>query len=89
MVEAVAPKPTNVLQGSAGGFTVADLAGLGVRRISLGSALARTAFGAFVRAAEGIKSKGRFDGLADAVPFGELNATTSRAGRAAEHPPGR
>src|SRR5262245_24127965 len=74
MVEAVAPKPTNVLQGSAGGFTVTDLVALGVRRISLGSALARTAFGAFVRAAEGIKSAGKFDGLAGAVPFVELNA---------------
>jgi 2-methylisocitrate lyase-like PEP mutase family enzyme len=73
VVAAGAPKPVNVLMSSPGGPTVAELAALGVRRISVGSALARTAWGAFVRAARGIARDGRFDGLADAVPFAELN----------------
>ena len=73
-VAAVAPKPLNVLVSKAGGLTVAEIAALGVRRVSLGSALARTAWGAFVRAASTIASQGRFDGLADAAPFPELNA---------------
>jgi 2-methylisocitrate lyase-like PEP mutase family enzyme len=73
-VAAVAPKPLNVLVSKAGGLTVAEIAALGVRRVSLGSALARTAWGAFIRAASTIASQGRFDGLADAAPFPELNA---------------
>ena len=73
-VAAVAPKPLNVLVSRAGGLTVAEIAALGVRRVSLGSALARTAWGAFIRAASTIASQGRFDGLADAAPFPELNA---------------
>jgi 2-methylisocitrate lyase-like PEP mutase family enzyme len=73
-VAAVAPKPLNVLVSKAGGLTVAEIAALGVRRVSLGSALARTAWGAFIRAASTIAAQGRFDGLADAAPFPELNA---------------
>jgi 2-methylisocitrate lyase-like PEP mutase family enzyme len=74
VVQAVAPKPVNVLMSRAAGLTVADLAGLGVRRISLGSALARVAWGAVMRAADEIAREGRFDGLSGAVPFGEINA---------------
>jgi len=73
IVEAVAPKPVNVLIGGAPGFTVKDLADLGVRRISLGGALARAAWGGFIRAARGIAESGTFDGLADAVSFAEIN----------------
>jgi 2-methylisocitrate lyase-like PEP mutase family enzyme len=73
IVEAVAPKPVNVLIGGALGFTVKDLAELGVRRISVGGALARAAWGGFLRAARGIAEAGTFDALADAVPFAELN----------------
>jgi 2-methylisocitrate lyase-like PEP mutase family enzyme len=73
VVEAVAPKPVNVLVSSARGLDVGVLAGLGVRRISLGSALARTAWGGFVRAARAIAQEGKFEGLAGAVPFAELN----------------
>jgi 2-methylisocitrate lyase-like PEP mutase family enzyme len=73
IVEAVAPKPVNVLIGGALGFTVKDLADLGVRRISLGGALARAAWGGFSRAARGIAEKGTFDSLADAISFAELN----------------
>ena len=73
VVKAVAPKPVNFLAYGAIELTVADLAGLGVRRISVGSALARAAWGGFLRAARGIAEQGRFDGLAEAEPFGELN----------------
>jgi 2-methylisocitrate lyase-like PEP mutase family enzyme len=73
VVNAVAPKPVNVLVGG-GDRSVNDLAALGVRRISVGSALARAAWGGFVRAAQRIATEGKFDGLSDAVPFAELNA---------------
>jgi 2-methylisocitrate lyase-like PEP mutase family enzyme len=73
VVEAVAPKPVNVLIGGALGFTVKDLAELGVRRISVGGALARAAWGGFIRAARAVAEAGTFDALADAVPFAELN----------------
>lgn len=74
VVDAVSPKPVNVLVGSATGLTVKDLAGLGVRRISVGSALARAAWGGFLRAARVIAEHGQFNALADAVPFAELDA---------------
>jgi len=73
IVAAVAPKPVNVLMSAATGLNVAELAGLGVRRISVGGALARVAWGAFMRAARQIASEGRFDAFADAVPMAEIN----------------
>jgi 2-methylisocitrate lyase-like PEP mutase family enzyme len=73
IVDAVAPKPVNVLIGGALGFTVKDLADLGVRRISVGGALARASWGGFVRAARAIAETGTFDGLADAISFAEVN----------------
>ncbi len=74
LVTAVAPKPLNVLVSApAPDLTVARLADLGVRRISLGSALARAAWGAFLRAAQEMASSGSFAGLAGAAPFAELN----------------
>ena len=73
IVEAVAPKPVNVLIGAALGFTVKDLAELGVRRISVGGALARAAWGGFIRAARGIAEAGTFEALAEAVSFAEIN----------------
>ncbi len=73
IVKTVAPKPVNVLMSAATGFTVADLAGLGVRRVSVGGALARVAWGAFMRASRQIASEGRFDALADTVPMAEIN----------------
>jgi len=73
LVEAVAPKPVNVLMAAATGLRVADLAALGVRRVSVGSALARVAWGAFMRAAREIADEGRFDLLGDAVPFAEID----------------
>jgi 2-methylisocitrate lyase-like PEP mutase family enzyme len=73
VVKAVAPKPVNVLMGSASDLTLQDLAAMGVRRISTGSGLARAAWGSFMRAASQIAQGGRFDGLNDLAPSGELN----------------
>jgi 2-methylisocitrate lyase-like PEP mutase family enzyme len=71
IVEAVAPKPVNVLVG-AGFATVSQLRDLGVRRISVGGALARAALGGFLRAAREIAEQGTFNALGDGVPYGEL-----------------
>lgn len=74
IVKAVAPKPVNVLVSSNNSdLSVSQLADLGVRRISVGAALARVAWGAFIRAARRIKETGAFDSLADAASFAELN----------------
>ena len=73
VVAAVAPKPVNVLASPAHGLSVEEFAALGVRRLSVGSGLARTAWGAFMRAARTIASDGRFDGMADAASPKELN----------------
>jgi 2-methylisocitrate lyase-like PEP mutase family enzyme len=74
IVKAVSPKPVNVLVSAPGNdLSVSRLADLGVRRISVGSALARAAWGAFIRAARTLAADGSFDGLAGAAPFGELN----------------
>lgn len=72
VVHAVAPKPVNVLVGS-DFSTVAQLAELGVRRISVGGALARAAWSGFLQAAKEIAERGSFTALAGAVPFAEIN----------------
>ena len=72
VVQAVAPKPVNVLVGS-DFTTVAQLASLGVRRISVGGGLARAAWAGFLDAATEIAGRGSFAGLARAVPFADLN----------------
>jgi 2-methylisocitrate lyase-like PEP mutase family enzyme len=72
VVEAVAPKPVNVLVGS-DFTTVAELAAAGVRRISVGGALARAAWGGFISAATEIAEQGTFTGLAAAVPFAKID----------------
>ncbi|GAB2899441.1 isocitrate lyase/PEP mutase family protein [Paralcaligenes ginsengisoli] len=74
LVAAVAPKPFNLLVGSASELTLKDIAELGVRRVSVGGALARSAWGGFTRAARAIAEQGRFDGFADAAPGAELNS---------------
>ena len=56
------------------GLTVADLAALGVRRISVGGALARVAWKPIMRVAKQIMDEGHFDGLSDSTPNAELNA---------------
>jgi 2-methylisocitrate lyase-like PEP mutase family enzyme len=79
IVKAVAPKPVNVLMPIRGQFLpVSQLADLGVRRISVGSGLARAAWGAFIRAALGMLDAGSFAGFADAAPFNELDEVFSK-----------
>jgi 2-methylisocitrate lyase-like PEP mutase family enzyme len=73
VVAAVAPRPVNLLVGSATELTLQDIAALGVRRVSVGGALARAAWGGFLRAARAIATEGRFDGFADAAAGKELN----------------
>ncbi len=76
-VAAIAPKPFNLLIGSASELTLADAAALGVRRVSVGGALARSAWGGFIRAAKLIADEGRFDGFKDSAPGRDLNALFS------------
>ena len=79
MVKAVSPRPVNVLVSAPSpAHSIARLADLGVRRISVGSALARVAWGAFMRAAQDIKNTGSFDGLAGAASFSEINVVMGR-----------
>jgi 2-methylisocitrate lyase-like PEP mutase family enzyme len=73
IVAAVSPKPVNVLMSANTGLKVSDLAELGVRRISVGSSLARAAWGAFIRAAKAIADEGSFAGFEGAPPFADLN----------------
>lgn len=74
VVRAVAPKPVNVLMGLGGvSLSVADLTECGVKRISVGSSMARAAFGALYRAAEEIRTQGTFTYAGQALPFAQLN----------------
>jgi 2-methylisocitrate lyase-like PEP mutase family enzyme len=73
VVAAVSPKPVNVLIGGPSAFTLQDLAALGVRRVSVGGALARSAWGGFMRAAQSLVD-GRFDGFEGAASGAQLNA---------------
>jgi 2-methylisocitrate lyase-like PEP mutase family enzyme len=78
VVEAVAPLPVNVLVGANLGLRVADLAELGVRRVSVGSALARTAWTAFVRAAGEIATEGEFTAFEGLLSTKELSERFER-----------
>jgi 2-methylisocitrate lyase-like PEP mutase family enzyme len=73
IVSAVAPKPVNILMSSDLGLRVSDLADMGVRRISVGSSLARSAWTGFLRAAKEIAESGTFEGFRGLTPFNELN----------------
>jgi 2-methylisocitrate lyase-like PEP mutase family enzyme len=73
VVRAVAPKPVNLLIGGESPFTMQQVAAMGVRRVSVGGALARAAWGGFLRAARTLAQHGRFDGFAGAAPGKELN----------------
>jgi 2-methylisocitrate lyase-like PEP mutase family enzyme len=73
VVEAVAPKPVNLLVGYAADLSLKQFASLGVRRISVGGALARAAWGGFTRAAEIIFEQGRFDGFAESASGRDLD----------------
>jgi 2-methylisocitrate lyase-like PEP mutase family enzyme len=73
IVNAVAPKPVNILMSTHTGLGVADLAEMGVRRISVGSSLARTAWTAFMNSAKAIAEEGSFEGFAQLVSYNDLN----------------
>jgi 2-methylisocitrate lyase-like PEP mutase family enzyme len=73
LVAAVAPRPLNLLVVRDIGLRVEDIAALGVRRISVGGALALAAWTGFMRAAQTLKSEGSFAGLASLVPYAEIN----------------
>ena len=73
VVAAVAPKPVNLLIGSTSEFTLKDVEAMGVRRVSVGGALARCAWAGFMRAARTLASDGRFDGFSGAANGRELN----------------
>jgi 2-methylisocitrate lyase-like PEP mutase family enzyme len=72
VVEAVAPKPVNLLISAPGGLTIRDAEELGVRRVSVGGALARAAWGGFIRAAKELAARGVFDGFTGAAPHPDL-----------------
>jgi len=73
VVEAVAPKPVNLLIGFNADLSMPQIAALGVRRVSVGGALARAAWGGFMRAAKLMIEQGKFDGFADAASGNALN----------------
>jgi 2-methylisocitrate lyase-like PEP mutase family enzyme len=74
VVRAVAPKPVNVVMGLSGAqFSLDELADLGVKRVSLGSSLARAAYGAFLRAAREVRETGTFTFARQAAPYAALN----------------
>src|SRR6266704_838098 len=73
VVAGVAPKPVKLLMGWPGKLSMTDIAALGVRRVSVGGALARSAWGGFMRAAKLIVEHGKFDGFADAASGDELD----------------
>ena len=79
VVAAVAPKPVNLLVGSPGELSVHDIAALGVRRISVGGALARCAWGGFMRAATSLAEQGRFDEFEGAARGANLDALFATA----------
>ncbi len=88
IVKAVHPKPVNALISAPDGLTIADMAEIGVRRVSVGGALMRVAFGAFIRAAGELMKDGTFNGFRDAAPHGELNEFFRKANLESRKPAG-
>ena len=78
VVKAVAPKPFNLLVGWPSELTVKEIEALGVRRISVGGALARCAWGGFIRAARSLAGEGTFTAFSEAASGNELNALFQR-----------
>jgi len=74
VVKAAGSKPVNLLVGSATQLTLREIEALGVRRVSVGGALARVAWGGFMRVARQLAEEGRFDGFAGAASGAELNS---------------
>ena len=75
-------KPVNVVMGLKGAtFSVEELQAAGVKRISVGGAFARTALGAFIRAAREVKEQGTFTFSADAIPDAEASSYMAKTKR--------
>ena len=74
VVAAVAPKPVNLLVGGPSAYSLQDIAAMGVRRVSLGGALARVAWGGLMHATRLLQEQGSFAGLEGAIPGATLNA---------------
>jgi 2-methylisocitrate lyase-like PEP mutase family enzyme len=74
VVKAVTPKPVNLLMSAACGFSVSDIAEMGVRRVSIGGTLARVAMHAFIKSAKEIADAGTFNRFAGVISNAELNA---------------
>src|SRR5436309_9540497 len=72
IIECVAPKPSNILIGGPIGLTMRDAAELGARRVSVGGAFARAAWGGFIRSAKELIERGTFDELKNAAPYNDL-----------------
>lgn len=81
VVAAVAPKPVNLLVGGPSAFSLQDIAAMGVRRVSLGGALARAAWGGVMRATQLLQEEGSFAGLEGATPGATLNSLFDPAQR--------
>lgn len=74
VVRAVSPRPLNVLLSMINAdISVSELADLGVKRVSLGSSLARAAYGTFLRASEEVRNDGTFNFASGSVPYSEFN----------------
>ena len=78
IVQAMAPKPVNVLIGGPGGLTMRDATELGARRVSVGGAFARVAWGGFIRSARELIEKGTFEELRHGAPYDELQQLFAR-----------
>ncbi len=75
VVRAVAPLPVNVIVGlTTAGLSLDELSALGVKRVSLGSALARAAYGSFLHAARELGGKGTYSFASETIPYREINA---------------
>lgn len=74
VVRAVSPKPVNIIMGLSGcALTLTELAQLGVKRVSLGSSLARAAYGSFYAASQEVASSGTFGLAGSAMPYLDIN----------------
>jgi 2-methylisocitrate lyase-like PEP mutase family enzyme len=80
VVKAVAPRPVNVLVGTATlRLPLDELAALGVKRVSLGSALARVAYGAMLEAAEGLRQKGDLSFVGSSASYATINGMLKKS----------
>jgi len=80
LVAAVAPRPFNLLVVRDIGMRVEEIAALGVRRISVGGALALAAWTGFIHAAQTLRSEGSFAGLSSLVPYADINNLFATSG---------